>query len=72
METKTDSKKENSTKAKAKTDWKPLATEMGIVVLRGLITGFTMQAGIMIFDKSFGRKSNNLLLIEGGKKAVSA
>lgn len=59
-------------KVRSKQDWKPLATEMGVLVLRGLITGFTMQAGIMIFNKSFIRNTNNLLLIDGGKKTINA
>lgn len=71
MEAKADQKKETS-RAKTKINWKPIAAEMGVVVLRGLITGFTMQAGIMIFNKSIGKNTNNLLLIEGGRKTMSA
>ncbi len=71
MELKNESKKETA-KRKSKEDWKPLAAEMGIVVLRGLITGFTVQAGIMIFNKSFGGRHNSLMLIDGGKKTISA
>lgn len=68
MEPKVESK---TSKPKSKQNWKPLAAEIGVVVLRGLATGISMQAGIMIFNKSLGN-TNNLLLINGGKKSMSA
>ena len=71
MKAQTESKKEEL-QTDGKINWKPIVAELGVVVLRGLITGFTMQAGIMIFNKSLGRNTNNLLLIEGGKKTMSA
>jgi|GEM_PF-4702603 len=71
METKNETKKENL-KPKSKVNWGPIATDLGFMVCRGLITGFSMQAGIMIYDKTFGRRENNLVLINSRKEAISA
>lgn len=67
MEVKSESKKENS-KSKSKQEWKPLAVQMGSLILHGLISGFSIQAGVFLFDKTFKRNSHNLLLLEGGKR----
>jgi hypothetical protein len=70
MSPKIESKSETS-KVKRKTNWKPLLKELSVLALRGVISGMAMQTGIMVFNKSFGR-TNNLLLINGGKKSISA
>lgn len=51
-------------------DWKPIATDLGVTIAKGLITGFALRLGGQLFDYSFNRQTNNstLTLLEGGKK----
>jgi hypothetical protein len=53
---------------KEKLNWQPMALEVSAIVLKGILTGLSVQSGIFLFDKTFKGKSGNLLMFKGEKR----
>ena len=66
--------KKRSLRSDLQWDWKPLATDLGITIAKGLLTGFALRLGGQMYDYSFNRRTSNtsLALLDGGKKSQAA
>lgn len=63
--------KKKSSNSEMEWNWKPLATDLGVTIAKGLLTGFALRLGGQMYDYSFNRRTSNtpLALLDGGKKS---
>lgn len=55
-------------------EWKPFAKELGVIIVKGFITGLSLRAGGYIFDYSItrGMEKSTFTVLKGGKDSISA